>query len=99
MNLGTGALRSVAFVSLVFGSQAMIYAIRERRHLWCSCPSFWLVASFVIDVLVASILTIGGIAMTPLPALEVIGIFGAALAFTFVLDVLKVQVFARLRII
>jgi len=28
------ALRTEAFVALVFGSQATIYSIRERRHLW-----------------------------------------------------------------
>ena len=34
LNLKTGALRTLAFAALVFGSQATIYAIRDRRHLW-----------------------------------------------------------------
>jgi H+-transporting ATPase len=34
MNLGTDSVRTLAFIVLVFGSQATIYAIRERRRLW-----------------------------------------------------------------
>ncbi len=77
-NLETGALRTLAFVALVFGSQATIYAIRQRRHLWGSRPSLWLAASSVADIAIASILAIGGIAMTPLPVLVVAGTLAAA---------------------
>ena len=98
MNLGTEALRTLAFVVLVFGSQATIYAIRERRHLWGSRPSLWLAVSSVADIAIASTLAVGGIAMTPLPALLVAGTFAAAVAFAFVLDLVKVPVFARLGI-
>ena len=45
IGLGIDALRTVAFVVLVFGSQATLYAIRQRRHLWGSRPSLWLAAS------------------------------------------------------
>ena len=98
LNLGTRALRTLAFAALVFGSQATIYAIRERRHLWRSPPSFWLAASSVADILIASILAIAGIAMTPLPVLVIAATFAAAAVFAFVLDMVKVPVFARLGI-
>jgi H+-transporting ATPase len=92
-------VQTLAFTALVFGSQATIYAIRERRHLWCSAPSRWLAASSVADIAIASILAIGGIAMTPLPALVIAGTFAAAVAFAFVLDMVKVPVFRRLGIV
>jgi H+-transporting ATPase len=98
MNFPIDALRTLAFVVLVFGSQAAIYAIRERRHLWSSRPSFWLVASSVADLAIAAILSVGGIAMAPLPATVVAGTLGAAAVFAFVLDALKVPVLRRLRI-
>jgi H+-transporting ATPase len=98
LHLGTDALRTLAFAALVFGSQATIYAIRERRHLWLSRPSLWLVTSSVTDVLIASTLALGGIAMTPLPALVVAGTLAAAAAFAFVLDMVKVPLFIRLGI-
>jgi H+-transporting ATPase len=98
MGLGIDALRTLAFVVLVFGSQATLYAIRQRRHLWGIRPSLWLAVSSVADIGIASTLAIGGIAMTPLPALLVAGTIAAAVAFAFVLDFVKVPVFARLGI-
>jgi H+-transporting ATPase len=98
MGLGIDELRTVAFIALVFGSQATIYAIRQRRHLWGSRPSLWLAVSSVADILIAATLAISGIAMTPLPASMVASTFAAAVALTFVLDLLKVPVFARLGI-
>jgi H+-transporting ATPase len=67
--------------------------------MWGSRPSLWLVSSSVADVLIASILAIGGIAMTPLPALAIACTFAAAAAFAFVLDFVKVPLFARLGIV
>ena len=96
LGLGTQALRTLAFVVLVFGGQATIYAIRERRHLWGTRPSLWVAISSVFDLAIASALAVGGIAMTPLPAWVVAGTLAAAVAFAFVLDLVKVPVFARL---
>jgi H+-transporting ATPase len=98
LGLGTGALRTLTFLVLVFGGQATIYAIRERRQLWGTPPSFWLAASSVADVAIASTLAIGGIAMAALPAWTVAGTFAGATAFAFVLDLVKVPVFRRLQI-
>ena len=95
---GIETLRTLTFVALVFGSQATLYVVRERRRLWSSRPSLWLVASSVVDVVVAAALAIGGIAMRPLPAFVVAGILAAAAAFAFVLDTVKAPVFARLNI-
>jgi H+-transporting ATPase len=98
MGFGIDELRTLAFVALVFGSQATIYAIRQRRHLWSSRPSLWLAVSSVADILIAATLAISGIAMTPLPAPMVAGALAAAVALTFVLDLVKVPIFARLAI-
>jgi H+-transporting ATPase len=99
MGLELGALRTLAFIGLVFGSQAAIYAIRQRRHLWGPRPSPWLAASSVADVLIASSLAVSGIAMTPLPVPAIAGTLTAAAAFAFILDIVKLPVFARLGIV
>jgi H+-transporting ATPase len=93
-----GALQTLAFVVIVFGNQATTYTNRERRHLWSSRPSVWLIVSSVADLLFASTLAVGGIAMTPLPALTVVGTFLAAIFFAVVLDLVKVPIFRRLGI-
>ncbi len=98
LNLGPEGLRTLAFTALVFGSQATIYAIRERRHMWHSRPSFWLAISSAADILFASILAISGVAMTALPPFVVVGVLAAAAGFAFAWDLVKVPLFARLRI-
>jgi H+-transporting ATPase len=99
MGLGIDALRTLAFIALVFGSRATLYAIRQRRHVWGSRPSLWLVLSSVVDIVIAATLAIGGLAITPLPALVVAGTPAAAAVLAVVLDVVKVPVFARLGIV
>jgi H+-transporting ATPase len=98
MGFDGGALQTLAFVVIVFGNQATTYTNRERRHLWSSRPSVWLIVSSVADLLLASTLAVGGIAMTPLPALMVVGTFVAAIVFALVLDLVKVPIFRRLGI-
>lgn len=96
LGLGIDGLRTLAFTALVFGGQAIIYAIRQRRHLWGSRPSLWLAVSSVADIGIASILAVAGIAMTPLPAWLVASTFVAAAAFGVILDFVKLPVFRRL---
>jgi hypothetical protein len=44
MQFGIEALRTLSVVAIVYGSQATIYALRGRRHLWGLRPTVWLVA-------------------------------------------------------
>jgi H+-transporting ATPase len=96
LDLGIDALRTLAFIVLVFGGQATLYAIRERRHLWGTRPSLLLALSSTVDVVIASTLAVAGIAMTRLPASLVATTLAAAVVFSFVLDLVKVPVFTRL---
>jgi H+-transporting ATPase len=96
MGFDIGSLRTLAFVLIVFGNQATTYTNRERRHLWSSRPSSWLIVSSIADLLIASTLAIGGIAMTPLPVWIVAGTLAAAAVFAVILDFVKVPAFRRL---
>jgi H+-transporting ATPase len=91
-------IQTLSVVSIVFGSQATIYVIRGRQHLWGLRPTRWLVLSSVADVLIISTLAIGGFAMAPLPVAVVAGEFAAAIVFGMLLDLVKIPVFARLGI-
>ena len=97
MDMSTPALQTLSFVALVFASEATLYAIRNRHHLW-SKPSWWLVLSSVGDLVIIATLAIGGIAMTPLPPYIVSGVLAAAVLYGFVVDTLKLSLFKRLRI-
>ena len=91
-------LRTLTFVAIVAGNQATTYTNRERRHLWSSRPSAWLVASSIADLLIASTLAVTGLAMAPLPAWAVAAVLAAATAFAVILDFVKVPTFRRLEI-
>ncbi|WP_278501954.1 HAD-IC family P-type ATPase [Paraburkholderia fungorum] len=98
LGLQIGALQTLTFVVLVFGSQATLYAIRQRGHLWGSRPSVWLLASSAVDIVIALVLAVQGIAMTALPVALIVEVLGAAVIFALVLDAVKIPVFAHLRI-
>ncbi len=98
LHLSIEALQTLSALGIVFGSQATTYVIRGRQHLWGLRPSLWLVLSSVADILIISTLATFGFAMAPLPIAIIACEFAAAVAFGIVLDVIKIPVFARLRI-
>ena len=98
LHLGIEALQTLSVVGIVFGSQATTYVIRGRQHLWGLRPSIWLVLSSVADILIISTLAALGIAMAPLPIAVIASEFAAAIAFGAILDVVKIPIFARVRI-
>jgi H+-transporting ATPase len=95
---GIDTLRTVAFFAIVCGNQATTYINRERQSLGAPYPSLWVVASSIADLLIASTLATGGIAMSPLPFSVVGGILLGAAAFGLMLDFGKVPVFRRLSV-
>jgi H+-transporting ATPase len=99
LGFGIDALRTVAFVVIVFGNQATMYTNRERQHMGSCRPSRWLIGSSIVDLLIASALAISGIAMSPLPVVVVGGVLVAAAVYAFVVDFAKVPVFNRLGIV
>ncbi len=96
--LDIDALRTLAFIAIVFGNQATTYNNRERRRLWSSRPSWWLIASSVADIAIASVLAIAGIAMAPLPGALVAATLVTAAAFAVLIDQVKLPMLRRLDI-
>jgi magnesium-transporting ATPase (P-type) len=98
LRLGVEPLRTLVAVSIVYGSQATLYAIRERHGWWGLRPTIWLILSSITDLLIISALAICGIAMAPLPISIVGGEFAAAVVFGLILAGVKIPVFSRLEI-
>jgi H+-transporting ATPase len=98
MGLSIDTLRTLAFLLIVFGNQATMYANRSRQRLWSTRPSLWLVLSSVADLLIASTMANRGIAMATLPSLVIAETLAAAVVFAFVADILKIPVFRQLKI-
>jgi H+-transporting ATPase len=98
LHLGIEGLRTLSVVAIVYGSQATIYAIRERRHFWGLRPSPWLVGCSIADLLIISTLAFFGFAMAPLPFGVIAGELAAALIFGLLMCAVKIPIFARLKI-
>ena len=94
LGLSIGALRTLAFVTLVAGSQATLYVVRERGRLWDSAPGRWIVASTLADLAIALAVAFTGTVSAPLPVWVVALVLATTAAFAVVLDLLKRPVFA-----
>ncbi|HAL39892.1 MAG TPA: plasma-membrane proton-efflux P-type ATPase [Polaromonas sp.] len=96
--LGAGELQTLAFVTLVFGNQAVLYVVRERRRMWSSKPGNWVLASSVADIAIVSALALLGILMEPLTWRTILTIFSAAIGFALILDQIKLLISAKIKI-
>ncbi|MHB8813161.1 MAG: HAD-IC family P-type ATPase, partial [Steroidobacteraceae bacterium] len=92
LGLSSPQLQTLAAVALVFTGQALFYVVRDRRRLWSSRPSRWIVLSSIADVAIISLLATRGFLMIPLPAALLAAVFGAAVVLAFVLDGVKLLV-------
>jgi H+-transporting ATPase len=98
LGLGAEKLQTLAFVVLVFGNQALLYAIRERRHMWHSKPSTWVLAASAADIAIVSALAVSGTLMAALPWRLLVAVFIAAAGFALILDQIKLPVMSRFKI-
>ncbi len=98
LGLAPGELQTMAFVTLAFGNQAMLYVLRERRHLWSSRPSNWVLASSVADISIASTLALSGTLMEPLGWPVIAALFTGATGFALVLDGIKLPVISAFNV-
>lgn len=98
LGLNSGEIQTLAFVTLALGNQATLYALRERRHLWSSRPSAWVLASSAVDIGIVTALVLSGTLMQPLPWRLLIALFAAAAAFALILDQVKLPVMSALKL-
>ena len=91
-------LQTLVFVMLVFTGQGNVYLVRERRHLWNSRPSCWLVVSSCADIAVVGLLATQGILMATISPALIIELLAVVLVFLIFADFFKVWLFNRLDI-
>ena len=91
------SLRTLAFVTLVFASQAIVYVARERHGVLQSRPGAWLFVSSLIDIALGIGLATSGVMMAPLRPLVISALLVATLFFAGVLETAKAAILALLR--
>jgi|GEM_PF-6700789 len=88
LGLERPALRTLAAVTLVFVGEATFYVVRDRRRVWSSRPSGWVLTSSAADVLIIATLATQGWLMARLPW----SVVGAAFILALALDTVKFAV-------
>ncbi|MEH6952684.1 HAD-IC family P-type ATPase (plasmid) [Nitrobacter sp. NHB1] len=86
LHFGPDTLMTLAFLTLVFGGQATIYAIRTQGKLWETAPSGWLVAASVADITIGVIVATTGYIATPLPVLAIAVLLVASAWLAYILN-------------
>ena len=98
LRLDAAKVQTLAFVTLAFGNQAVLYAVRERHHMWASRPSLLVLASSAADIGIVTALALAGILMQALPWQIPLAVLGAAAGFSLVLDQIKLLVTATVKV-
>ena len=96
LGLGLASTQTLVFVMLVFTGQATVYLVRERRHLWASRPSTWMLVATALDLVIVSVLAQRGVLMAPVGLSDIAVLLGAVAGATVVLDMLKAPFLGRL---
>ena len=91
-------MQTLTFAMLVFAGQANVFVLRERGHLWNSRPAPVMLLASSADVAIVGCLVGGGVLMSPLPLSVIAMLLAATFVFAVTMDLVKLAVFARLRI-
>ncbi len=97
LGLDLASTQTLVFVMLVATGQATIYLVRERRHVWASRPSTWMLGATVADLVLVTIFATRGILMAAVPLVDVGVLLATVLVATAVLDLVKAPLLTRVR--
>jgi H+-transporting ATPase len=98
LGFGTAELQTLAFVTIAFGNQAILYVLRERRPLWSSKPGAWLLASSVAGTALVAVLAYSGALVAPLNWRVLAAVFVASAGLALILDRIKLPVTALFKV-
>jgi len=98
LELDADKLQTLALVTLVFGNQALLFVVRERRRVWSSRPSTWILAASALDLVLVTTLAASGTLVSPLPMPVIATVLAAVVGLALVLDQVKLPVVFLFRI-
>ena len=98
LRLDTAHLQSLTFATVIIGSQAGVYLLRERGHFWASRPSRAMLGSTALGLGVTAFITLAGFHVAAVSLSLFAAVAGTALFYFLALDWFKVWLFARLQV-
>ncbi len=95
LHLDSPHLQTLTFATVILGSQAGVYLLRERGHCWASLPSRAMIASTALGLGVTGFIVLSGWHVPAVAPHLLAAVAGAAVVYFFALDGIKVWMFAR----
>ncbi|MFP3164669.1 MAG: plasma-membrane proton-efflux P-type ATPase [Acidianus sp.] len=89
LRMSINEIHTFIFDMLVFTGQFTVYMVRERRSMWSSRPSNFLLISSIFDIIFISTISVLGILVYPIPLQYVLLILGVSFGFTVIFDRIK----------
>ncbi|WP_016730623.1 plasma-membrane proton-efflux P-type ATPase [Saccharolobus islandicus] len=89
LKLNVNEIHTFIFDMLLFSGQFTVYMVRERRSMFSSRPSKFLITSSIIDIIFVILISTLGILVTPIPLEDVLLILIVTFIFTVVFDHVK----------
>lgn len=96
--LGITAFQTMVLVLFVYSDKLVVFSLRDRAHMWSSRPSAYLVASSVIGVAFAVVISYFGILVAGISAATIAVVFIATTVLMIGFDFLKYATFRHLGI-
>lgn len=93
--LDPSQLQTLAFVTLVFGNQALLLVVRSGKSLWTHRPGSWVAMACLFDIAIALALASTGTLMAPIPSAVLAFALAASAGLAVALDLIKRPVYRR----
>lgn len=93
LDLPLAQLHTLTFAFLIYSAQTTIYITRERRALWASLPSHYVMLATIGNIVLATGMGYFGLLTAPVPIITLGSLLLAVLAMTLLFDWLKLLFF------
>jgi len=88
-----GAFQTFIFFMFVVTDKLLIYSLRNRKHIWSTKPSKWLVTSSLIGVLAGALFAYFGILITPISLYSLLLVIGLSVVAILIFDIVKIKIY------
>lgn len=97
LHFDTPHAQSLIFASIIIGSQAGVYLLRERGPFWASRPSGAMVWSTLLALVIMAFISLSGLYVPAVGVRLLAAVAAGAIVYFLALDGIKVRLFAWLQ--
>ncbi|MGC8652216.1 MAG: plasma-membrane proton-efflux P-type ATPase [Candidatus Micrarchaeia archaeon] len=84
-----GAFQTFIFFMFVVTDKLLLYSLRNRKYIWSTKPSRWLVVSSLAGILAGALIAYYGFFVTPISLLSMLVVMALSFALILIFDLVK----------